>query len=167
MKVVKYLIDSTLPIEQFCYTQSLIYLDDNNIERVAYSGSLHQESHMKDMIVDDFIEMQKRLGKHNLVVIDDAGYDERISQYKAHCIKEEKLITKADFEWKLNCLPPQRWTNLNDIEVFHMKEEICFGLVSWLGRKGSRYFELVDEKSADFKTIKLRFEALASYSMGF
>lgn len=57
-------------------------------------------------------------------------------------ITEPKEITKDQFWYWLECLPPCKWKRLGSTEAFHVSERITHDIVTWCVRIGERYFSL-------------------------
>ena len=154
----EFIVDANAPISQYHTTESLIYVDDFDVERVAYSGALYETKDRIDMEVAEYIKFKKgHEPNKTLKVIDKAEYEKRINTYKAERLKEEEAIEKSDWWWFFECLPPCRWSNRSGVELFHMSERLSFDLVHWVGRIGDKHYKLVDKDTADLSVVANRF----------
>jgi len=156
----KYIVAADVPVSQYHSVISSVYLDADGVERVAYSGYLLRDGG-GDLTVSEYLAEKARIHPDvKLTVVDDAGLEARHQAYIDHAKHDEKEITQDDWFWKLECLPPCQWKMVGGVELFHMSERICFNLVSWLGRIGDQYFELVDLATTPTSVISSRFQQL-------
>lgn len=76
-----------------------------------------------------------------VVVIDEFEATRRIEASKT---TEPKEITKGEFWYLLEVLPPCKWKRSGSTEAFHVSERITCSIVTWCVRVGDRYFRLDD-----------------------
>lgn len=84
-------------------------------------------------------QMQAKYGQ--VEIISD---DEATQRVEASRTTEPKEITKEDFWYLLEVLPPCKWKRLGSTEAFHVSERITESIVTWCVRIGERYFSLDD-----------------------
>ena len=158
MSNTKYIVDANAPISNYHVTESIIYIDSEGVERVAYSGALYKTKDSLDMTWPEYEKYKAQINPEvSLKVIGPEEHDARINLYRQEQMKEEQEISSEDYWWLFECLPPCRWHKVSGVEVFHVSERICFDLVQWVGQIGDKYYKLVDSGKAELSDIADRF----------
>jgi len=156
-RVVGYIVDLNLPLRHYAITESYVYLDENDLERVIFSSSLYNND-KGDLLLSEYLNLNafETSGK-KLAKISHAEYDLRVSQYQANLTADIKKISSDDFHWKRCVLPPEKWCKVNGVEVFYIPEYIQDNYVTWLALYNDLYFELVERAtcSPDFIANKI------------
>lgn len=116
-----------------------VITDADGIQRLQYSRET----------VADFMTANPDA---KLMTLDDAVDLIQAEQIKRFCtgIKE---ITAERFWEMLEVLPPAKWRNDGNMEIFHNPEHIVADLVDWFIRVNDRYFTVCLNSTTDRQLI--------------
>ncbi len=103
-------------------SQSFTYLDDNLVERVAYTG----------LTLDEYAKERD----YPFRLIPDSEFDALLADFEKSLITEPCEITKEKYWYALEVLPPRRYRN----GAFCMSEHNYGNITAWYFQKGERYF---------------------------
>lgn len=148
MNIIGYLIDADKPYAG--HTQSILYKDDEGVERVAYtgkarvvyfSGDVMQEGE-PDLTLSEYLH--ERGGRFKTV--SEAQLDEMNSRFNESLKSNPEPITKEQYNHWLNCLPPCRFYS-GGVEFFHISERLRGDIVQWCLKIGKHHFAFTDDAS--------------------
>ena len=108
-----------------------LLLDDGT---VAWSGGLTPDQYAKER-------------GFPVEVVDNSEFGRRHKAYIESLVTAPRAETRTEFDYALGVLPPARWRNAGDVEMFHVSERIVSDLVSWHARIGDRCFTFDDHSS--------------------
>lgn len=97
-------------------------------------------------------EYEKERGYKVRVVSEDEMM-ELSHDYEESLITKPKRITKDNYWYALEVLPPCRWHNVRGIEVFHVSERLTGDLVAWYACINEKYYEWTDRASISDEMI--------------
>lgn len=112
------------------HIQSLVYTDDQGVQRVQFSGSLYGNG-SDDLTPDEY---NKARGI-NAVVMSLADATALALEHMRAQVTDPEVISESDHDEWLNCLPPERWHTVNGWSVFHICERLNGELVQWCGSR--------------------------------
>jgi hypothetical protein len=131
-------------------TQSILYLDGEGVERVAYTGRCRvmQGNHVMsegspDLTLAEYEAERgqtfKRITWEELEMLLEAHY----SSLKT---KPEE-ITAERYDYMLEVLPPCRWQNIGGASIFHVSERLTANIVQWCFSLRGKYYAFHDDAS--------------------
>ena len=98
MSNTKYIVDANAPISNYHVTESIIYIDSEGVERVAYSGALYKTKDSLDMTWPEYEKYKAQINPEvSLKVIGPEEHDARINLYRQEQMKEEQEISSEDY----------------------------------------------------------------------
>lgn len=132
MEITGYLIKAAEPFRG--HTQSILYRDEDGIERVAYTGrpSVTQgavvlQERTPDLTLAEYEaergQVFKRITKEELDALNEA--------HVASLITEPEPMSEERYNELLEVLPPCRWATVGGAETFHISERLTGNLVQW------------------------------------
>lgn len=132
-----WLIDESKPFKG--YTQSALMSDATGRFFVAYTDGLTLKEY----------EAKTSL---KLSMFTDKELDAKLEKYE-ESLKKVTETTLERFEDMLNCLPPQRWTNVEGYNIFMISEATTGNLHSHYIKKDGKAWEIMASKFDSIESI--------------
>lgn len=136
--ITGYLIRSDQPYRG--RTESIIYLDAEGVERVAYTGNPQVSSSNRvlqqrtpDLTLAEYEAERGAVFKR----ITGEELDALQAAHIASLITEPEPISEDRYNELLGCLPPCRWHKAGKWSVFHISERLQGDIVQWCAQSGS------------------------------
>lgn len=136
--------------------KSTVYMDKNGIERVAYTGYLRGLD--KDVTLSDYLMENKEAA---CLPFDEAL--KRISEAEEGIyIKPWTEITEEVYMEALECLPPEKWQTVNEVNLFRMSEYTTGSITAHYATFGKRYFTANRRTSDSYQKMSEEVKTLAA-----
>ena len=71
-----------------------------------------------------------------------------------------KEITEEGFFYFFECMPPERYSNKNGIEYFHICERIKDNIVDWFFSVDKKYYRFIDKDNLTHDELEKRFNSV-------
>lgn len=110
--------------------QSLMMSDGT----IAYSNGLSPEQYAQDR-------------GFPIRIVGEAEFGRMLTAYHETLVTAPAPESLDEFEHALGVLPPCRWKNVGDAELFHISERVTSDLVSWHARRGGHCVTFTDYAS--------------------
>jgi hypothetical protein len=128
---MKYIIDTGKKFDGTCQN---VYYEEKDL--VPYSNGMNLKQYLAEK------------ENANLQVISQNEFNKLYDAYMESRVTEAKEITREEYEYGLNVLPPCRFSHTGDVEYFHISERIQGNLVAWYAKFDGKFYQF-----NDFSTI--------------
>lgn len=132
-----------------CHLQTVVYTDENGVDRCQYSGSL--KGLECDQTVSEYLAEPENTGKICV------SWDDALKQI--HQREEElfitpwKEITEKEYDEMLNVLPPHKWKTVDGVNIFQMSEFTISDITSHYVYFHGKYYTAGRRISTTYETI--------------
>lgn len=86
-------------------------------------------------------------------ILSDAEFDALLIETENALVTKPEPISKEQFWYFLECLPPCRWHHERGVELFHVSERLTGDLVQWCAQIGGNYYGWTDQARRSSKEL--------------
>lgn len=104
----------------------------------------HDKELGRNLTLSEYLA-QPHLLDRDLKVIEECEFSQFEDEYSQSLITGFSEISKETYWWRLECLPPCKWTKINGVEMFHISERIRGDLVTWCFEYQDKYYTCDNE----------------------
>ena len=136
--------------------QSTVYMDKEGIERIAYTGYLRGLPN--DLTLHEYL-----IEGNGMICLPFDEALKRISEAEEGIyIKPWTEITEEVYMEALECLPPEKWQTVNEVNLFRMSEYTTGIITAHYARFDGRYFTANRRTSDAYQKMSEEVKALAA-----